>query len=607
MQKPKITFDRFGQIFFVFREIVKLAARADTKFLVLVLILNAVWGFLAFPGFYLEKLVLDNLVNNIGNVNFRPVLNVVGFLIALRLALEFLRNLLSRLTGLLNRNMSRSFSMYLEALIGQKLSELDLATIEDPDFKNRFEKIENESGRRAWGLMMPLSDIPNYLVGFISAVFVIALLHPLIALGVILVSLPQFIADSKFIKMDYDLHTKHSLLYRFWGWLSYYLARNRNFMELKILNLAPYLVKRLKEIREKILSDEIALQKKREISHIGSLFPMSIFEFLISLWLVFLVIVKRVTLGSFEFYLRSLRSAQSNLVGLINALLQIYENYIYVVDLVWFLSLTPKIKEENRGIKVLKNGNYSIEFKNVWFRYRMDKPWIINGVSFKVAPGEKIALVGENGVGKSTLIKLIARFYDPQKGDVLINSKNLKDYSVRGWRRNLAVLFQKFETYPFTARESIGYGDIKNVEKLKAIRRVAQETGMDKFIESLELQYENPLTPEFEKGIDPSIGQWQRIGISRMLFRTRAKILIMDEPTSNVDPKAEEAIFKTLLKKTKGNILIFVSQRFSTVRNADRILVMDKGRIVESGTHEELMKLGGLYHELFTIQAKGYR
>ena len=148
---------------------------------------------------------------------------------------------------------------------------------------------------------------------------------------------------------------------------------------------------------------------------------------------------------------------------------------------------------------------------------------------------------------------------------------------------------------------------MKNVEKLKAIRRVAQETGMDKFIESLELQYENPLTPEFEKGIDPSIGQWQRIGISRMLFRTRAKILIMDEPTSNVDPKAEEAIFKTLLKKTKGNILIFVSQRFSTVRNADRILVMDKGRIVESGTHEELMKLGGLYHELFTIQAKGYR
>jgi ABC-type multidrug transport system fused ATPase/permease subunit len=280
---------------------------------------------------------------------------------------------------------------------------------------------------------------------------------------------------------------------------------------------------------------------------------------------------------------------------------------MYVTDLVWFLNLEPVVgKQKVKSEKI--NEKISISFENVKFRYQPTQNWILNELSFKIYPGEKIALVGENGAGKSTLIKLLARFYDPQKGRILINNKNLKDINNFDWHKYLAVLFQQFELYPFSVKESIGYGDVRYVKSLKKIKGAARKTGIDQYIESLPKKYDNPLAPELEGGVKPSVGQLQRIGISRMLFREDAKMLILDEPTSNVDPEAEEIIFKELIKKTenRNKILIFVTQRFSTVRIADRILVMHDGKIIEQGTHKDLMKLDGKYAKMFNIQARAY-
>ncbi|OGM12205.1 hypothetical protein A2V80_02110 [Candidatus Woesebacteria bacterium RBG_16_39_8b] len=607
LPKPKVSLDRLGQLVFTFKEVTKLALKTNKNLLILAFILNALWGFSAAPGFYLEKLILDRLVENIGNPNWQTALNMISILIILRLLLELTRNILSRISGFLRRALSRQFDAEINVQIGKKLAELDLKLIEDPDFKNKYDKIERESGRRAWGLMMPLSDIPNYLVGFLSSVALLILLHPLVSFGIIIVSVPQFLIDRKFIKKDYELDTKLSPLYRIWGWLSNYLVRNRNYLELKILKLSEYLVNKLRKIQEQVLYEWYGLQKKRELSRFWSLLPLTIFELGISLWLVFLVIGKKVTIGSFEMFLRALRNAQANLTGLVSSFLEIYENYIYVSDLVWFLNLEPTIERSNRGMRLSKDEKYSVKLEHVWFKYREEQPWVVKDISFIINPGERIALVGENGVGKSTLIKLIARFYDPQRGNVRIGSNNLNKINLADWRARLGVLFQEFETYPFSARETIGYGDVARINELTEIKEAARRTDIANYIESLPLGWENPLAPEFEKGVAPSIGQWQRFGISRMLFRKNADILIMDEPTSSVDPRAEEKIFNELLVKTEGKILIFVSQRFSTVRRADRILVMDKGRVVEEGTHEELMKKNGLYEELFTIQAKGYK
>jgi len=290
--------------------------------------------------------------------------------------------------------------------------------------------------------------------------------------------------------------------------------------------------------------------------------------------------------------------------AMVTSLLSIYENYIYVSDLVWLLKLKSRI-DEGGGVE-FHDKKVKVKFDNVWFKYRKDTPWVIKGVDFKIKAGEKIAIVGENGVGKTTLIKLFARYYDPEKGKILLNNKDLKSIIGTSWRGKLAILFQQFEKYPFSVKETVGYGDIDRIDDIKDIKKMVKKVDVDKYVESLPLKYDNPLAPELEKGTNPSTGQWQRLGIARMLFREKASVLILDEPTSNLDPEAEENIFKELAEITKDKILIFITQRFSTVRVADRILVMHDGKIIEQGTHKDLMKLGGKYAKMFNIQARAY-
>jgi ATP-binding cassette subfamily B protein len=605
LPKPKMTFDRVGQIVFTLREVTKLAMQIQPRLLLTAIILSALWGFLAVPGFYLQKLILDKLVSSIGASDIRPALISIGTIMGTAILLSLFRNFLSSYNGFLRRSLSRYFEAYLGIIIGNKLAELDMATIDDPKFQDRFSKIEKESGRRAWGLMVPLLDIPNYLVGFISSLGVIIFLSPLIALGVFVVSLPQIFINSKYIKEGYKLYTEQSYLRRMWGWLEMYIFRNRNIMELKLLKISSYLSKKLKKVVSEILGQRLELNKKRELSRFGSLVPLSLFELAISVLLIFWVIIRKITIGSFQLYISSLRNAEQSLTSMVSSFLEIYENYIYVNDLVWFLGLESQL-ETSKGNKVGADTKISLQFDNIWFRYTSKLPWVLKNISFKIKAGERIAIVGENGAGKTTLMKLITRFYDPQKGKIFINGGELSDINVDNWRSQFAVLYQQFEKYPFSVRESIGFGNVKEINNIKMIKKVAKETGVDDYIESLPLKYDNPLTPRFEEGVDPSTGQWQRIGIARVLFKRNAKIMILDEPTSNVDPEAEEKIFQQLVKLTKDKILFFVTQRFSTVRVADRILVMHNGEIVEQGTHRQLLEKDGKYKKMYNLQAQAY-
>ncbi len=606
LKRPKLTFSRFGQLVFTFKEISKIAFQIKPKYLITLFILSAMWGFLAFPGFYLDKLILDKIVENIGNPDWRSVVDIIVLFIALRLLLELTRDFMSRAMNYFRKVIARYLNAELDSSIGRKLSEIDMVTLEDPSFKDKFTKIERESARRAWDMMSPISDIPNFLTGFTTSIVVLYLIHPLVAVGVLIASVPQLLVDSKFISKDYVLSSELAPLYRMWGWLRSYLVKNRNYMELKILNLPKYLDKRLKKIRFEAIDRRIELSKKRQVSNFVGSIPLVTLELILSVYLVVLVLTVEITIGTFQFYLRTLRSAQQNLSGLVKSFLSVYENYIYVADYVWFMDIEPTVENDN-GILELGVKSYPIEFRNVWFKYKDGSPWILKDINFSIHPKENIAIVGLNGSGKSTLIKLLARFYDPQRGTVLVDSQDMKDLNLKKWRSELSVLFQEFETYPFSAKESIGYGDVSRLSKLAEIKEAAKKTGMHDFIEDLPLGYNNPLDPVFEKGVRPSIGQLQRIGISRMLFRMNANVIVMDEPTSSVDPEAEEKVFRELIKEAKDKILIFVTQRFSTVRLADRIFVVDKGKIIEQGSHKELMKVDGKYASLFNLQADAYK
>ena len=295
LSKPKFTLDRVGQIWFTLKEVIKLVFKENPKLLTLVFVLNGIWGLSSVPTFYLEKLIIDKLIAGVGISNWQPILYSILILVAVSLLLSLFRNFLSSYIGFLRRNLSRFFDAEIDALIGKKMTELDLSTIENPGFKDRFNKVERESGRRAWQLMMPLSDIPNYLVGFISATLVLVLVSPLVSIGVILFSLPRFFINSRFIKKEYELHSDLSPLHRIWGWISYYLRRNRNYMEMKILDLPEYLTKKMKDTVKVILQKQMEISKKREISSFIGFLPLNLYEMIISTFLVFWVIVGKIT------------------------------------------------------------------------------------------------------------------------------------------------------------------------------------------------------------------------------------------------------------------------------------------------------------------------
>ncbi len=596
-----------ASVFFTFRKVLAIAFSVQREKVILLLILSAASGLLNFPLLYLEKLIIDNLVNLAGNGDLRAAMIEISILVGATLVVSLTVNFIQTYLRYLRKICSRYVSAEIDLLVASKVSNLSLSRLENAHFADRFQRIERESGRRAWAMMMPISSIPGSIIGLISSITILFLLHPLIAVGVIFFLVPQLLVDSRFIKKEYELDSRLAPFDRIWGWLNHYLTRNRSFAELKVLGVSGYLSWKLRKTQEKVLGARTVVNRKRDLAQFWTEIPLTIFEFSVSIVLVFWVLSLRITIGSFQFYTRTLRSAENYLRDLVSSVLELYENYLYVKDLVWLLGVKT---EQERQVSLVNEplpDSSVIEFKNVWFRYKKSQKWTLRDFNLTIKPYEKLAVVGLNGAGKSTFIKLLCGFYKPERGAVLVNGRELSTIDIDSWRKNLSVLFQEFESYTFTVQESIGYGDIDRLDDLAAIAGVAQKTGINEFIEKLPLKYKNPLDPQFYKGIRPSLGQAQRIGIARMLYRQSATLLVMDEPTSSVDPEVEEQIFQEVKRVTENKTLVFVTQRFSTVRLADRIIVIGDGRVLEEGTHGHLIKKGKIYAKLFDLQAKAYK
>ncbi len=595
----------FRQLVFVISRLGRLLWQTNSRAFLITVIANILYSAVILPSVYLDKIFIDTIIKNVGVKNLAPALQVIGLVVLARLFIGMFTGLMSRIAGNYDDILSREFGSKLDALMAEKYTSLDIPTIENPEFQDRYQKIQAEGSSRAYRLVSSFADFPGSISGIISSLLIFVFFQPWIVVFAILTLIPQFFIDARLVRKRYGINEKLRTPNRLGGMLSYYLIRAKSYLELRLLQISDYLVSRLVSTQKTINDAWNSLSHERIVSRSLVVIPQNIFSYSLDFYFAYNALIGKITVGSAQAYIRAISSFNTNLFNLVGSIIQFYENFLYVADLTWFLELHPEAGLS--GNRTFSPGvGHTIKFTDVWFKYPHADNFVLRGVNLHISARENCALVGLNGAGKTTLIKLLAGFYKPTRGHVLIDNTDVTKYSKASLWKNLSVLFQDFEGYDFSARESISVGNIENVDNLPIIRQYAQTADIDSWIMGLPKAYDTPLSPYYEKGIKPSMGQWQRIGIARSLIKD-SQILILDEPTSSVDPQAEEDIFDQVLKLGREKILIFISHRFNTVRRADKIIVLDHGQITETGTHDQLLAAGKEYARLFNLQAKSYQ
>jgi len=486
------------------------------------------------------------------------------------------------------------------------LSKLDIQYHESHDFKTMSEKVQEAL---AWKSMSMVEDIQYTVGNLIEMIFLLSLLSQINIVFIILIIIPvvlNFIIESKF----------GVYIFNVWNWegedkkeavQAFYAFNDASVLaESKIYDFGDYILDKFRVVSRRVSKRiVISINKKFSLLAFVALGERVIFA-ATQLYLITQTLAGAMTIQIYTFYIQSIINIADTFTSMEEDVSRIYEYSLYMADFRTFLNLPDKVEKPKNGIKLSHNAAPSIEFKNVSFKYPNSENYIVKNLSFEIFPGDKIALVGENGAGKTTIIKLLARFYDPTEGEIFVNGQNLRDLDITSYYKLWGVLFQQFAQYWFTLRENIGLGNVEDINSKGLIEAAAEKAGLDNVISKLPKKFENMLSTDFKDGKNLSGGEWQKVGLARGFF-ANPKLIVWDEPTSALDALAEQEIFDEIQKISNDTTMIIVSHRFATVRNADKILVLQNGQITEQGTHDELMAHEGLYKKMFTTQAEGYK
>lgn len=496
---------------------------------------------------------------------------------------------------------------YLDMQISKKLTELDPATFESSEFQNLIAQLEGVKGslQRHLERFVGLIDA---VFKFVTASVVISFVFPLFIPLIILATIPSYIAWDKFREKTWIYYIeKRSVLTRITQYIKNLLSADSTSKESTIMQTGPALLNKVSKEQSTYFTG-FAKANDPWIIHIlgGRVLQFAAFAYsqYLNLSRVF-----QGTLGIGQFTLIFQQSLTMTLSAeeILNVYSSLSARNKYLEKYFEFMATQPKIVSPEHPIAFAKAPHPPvIQFKNVGFKYPESERYILKNFNLTIASGEKIALVGENGAGKTTLIKLLLRFYDVTDGEILINDVNIRDVDLKVWHTYIGALFQDFIKYQFSFKENIYLGDLAKGDNIELLKKAIERSGAEAYLEDLPKGLNQQLGKMFDEGVDLSGGQWQKLALARTFFRD-APLLILDEPTSAIDAKAEYEIFQKVQNLQKDKTVLIISHRFSTVRNADRILVLDEGKIIEEGTHKDLMKKKGLYAELFEIQAQGYK
>jgi ATP-binding cassette subfamily B protein len=596
-----------AQVFRYGRHALELAWTTSRGLTLALLALTIVAGLLPAGIAWVGAHIVDSVVQairdfpSLGTAAYRPVLGYVALEAVLVAALAAVQRGLSTCQSLLRAQLGQR----VNTMILEKALTLDLQHFEDSEFYDKLTRARREASSRPLSMVMRTFGLAQNGVSLLSFGAILVQFSPLAVALLALAGLPAFFAETKFSGDAFRLFRWRSPETRMQMYLETVLAREDHAKEVKLYGLGPLLLQRYRDIYGKLYREDRDLTLRRDAWGFGLGLIATASLYGAYAWIAVTTIQGAITLGQMTMYLMLFRQGQSALSAALSAIGGLYEDNLYLSNLYEYLDqpVAAPAGDVERG----PHPEDGIRFENVSFTYPGAESPALDGIDLHVKPGESLALVGENGSGKTTLIKLLTRLYRPTAGRILFEGRDLQEWNEARLRERVGVIFQDFARYQLPVGENVGAGDVTRFEDRERWVDAATKGLADPFIRQLPSGYETQLGKWFKDGRELSGGQWQKIALSRAFMRTGADVLVLDEPTAAMDAGAEAEIFEHFRTLTKDRMVILISHRFSTVRMADQIAVLDGGRIAERGSHDELMRLDGRYARLFSLQARGYR
>jgi ATP-binding cassette subfamily B protein len=557
---------------------------------------------------WVGKLIVDAVVaaRAEGGVHVDRALRLV----ALELGLVVTMGLVDRALGVVRQTVGSRLSVDVNVMILDKALTLDLRHFEDPDFYDKLVRARREASSRPLALVEQNLQLVRNALTVAGYIAILSRFSGLMILALLASTVPAFISEARFSTAAFRMRNWRSPETRKLNYLEHVLANDEHAKEVKLFGLGPVLLDRYRALAERFHAEDRRLALRRAIwGYLLSLVSMGTF-YAGYAFIAVAAVRGTLSLGDMTLYLVAFRQGQQGFQSILAALGSLYEHNLYMSNLFDYLAIptgptgpavAPAGPVEAAGPRT------GVRFEDVGFRYPGAADWALRGVTLDIPPGRSLALVGENGAGKTTFIKLLTRLYRPTEGRILLDGRDLATWDEEALRRRLGVIFQDFNQYQLVLRENVAFGSVEHKEDEVRIARAVDQGGAREVVTRLAAGLETQLGRWFRDGVELSGGQWQKVALARAFMREEADILILDEPTAALDAEAEHAVFERFKTLARGRTTILISHRFSTVRMADEILVFDRGRIVERGDHATLLASGGRYAHLFTLQAAGYR
>ena len=552
---------------------------------------------------WITKLIIDGIVRAVSA--HQMVQPRFWWLVAGEFGLAVLGTILTRIIDYLDSLLADKYTRHISIRVMKHAAELDLLAYEDPVFYDRLERARVQATDRL-GMIQSIGRLVQQIATVVSLSVSIMLFSPWLMLLLVAGVIPAFLGESHFAFLGYAKNFRQTPIRRQLDYLRVLGGSREAAKELKLFGLNEFLTERFTRLSDDIYSENVALSRRRLVagsflSVIGTMGYYSAY-----VYVIWRTLAGALSIGTLTFLSGAILQASSNIQQIFSTVSGIADQALFLTDLLAFFEMQPTIRSKPHALAAPRPILRGFEFRDVSFRYPGSPRLILNRMNFLLQPGERVALIGENGQGKTTVVKLITRLYDPSEGQILLDGIDLREYSLEDLYREIGVIFQDFMRYEMTARENIAVGRVEELDNLALLRTAARKSMADHVIGQLPLGYDQMLGRRFDGGLDLSGGEWQKVALARAYLHD-AQLLILDEPTAALDARSEYEVFQRFAELTAGKMALFISHRFSTVRMADRIVVLDNGRIAEEGSHDQLARMGGRYAEMFELQAASYR